>query len=148
MQRVAVDAQSSSIPAFHQTELKEALTVQEGKLDHMQLDLHALEQADQGKEKLLFLCPSVQSSSGLKLTILIRSGGQTKYHQLPGGAAESPCGPNAAADYRCTTPPAVLMQLQHFHHFINNWSWFSPEPVESTNLQRLAKRLCICCDVV
>lgn len=74
------------------------LTAQEGKLDHLQLDLQVLELADQGKQNPLFLCHSVQSCFDLKVTFLIRSGGQTQYHQRPGGAAESPCGPNPAAD--------------------------------------------------
>lgn len=104
----------SSVPALHQTELKVALTAQEGKLDHLQLDLNALELADQGKENLLFPFPTVQSSSGLKVTMLNRSGGQTQYHQHPGGAAERPCGPNPAADYRCTTSPAAAT-LSSFH---------------------------------
>lgn len=50
-------------PLSTKTELKMVLTVQEGKLDHLQLDLAVLEQADQGKkkQKTIFLCPSVQS---------------------------------------------------------------------------------------
>lgn len=102
------------------------LTVQEGKLDHLQLDLQVLELADQGKENPPFLYHSVQSSCGLKVKILIRSGGQTQYHQHPGGAAESPCGPNPAADKRCPNFPAEPVQVQHFHHFINNWFLFIP----------------------
>lgn len=109
----------SSVPALHQTELKVALTAQEGKLDHLQLDLNALELANQGKEKLLFPFPTVQSSSGLKVTMLNRSGGQTQYHQHPGGAAESPCGPNPAADYRCTTSPAAAT-LSSFHQQVES----------------------------
>lgn len=100
------------------TELKMILMAQEGKLDHLQLDLQALELADQGKENSLFLCHSVGSSFGLKVTILIRSGGQTQYHQHPGRAAERHCGPNPTADQRCTTSHVEPMKVQHlsFHH--------------------------------
>lgn len=43
------------------TELKMVLTAQEGKLDHLQLDLQVLELANQGKKKPTVSCVTVFS---------------------------------------------------------------------------------------